>query len=137
MYYTNISSQAKCSGFSSRPGNRFKVRVSSEPTMYHGHITDEAFVLASLKEFVKLWGSGSQASLQLECEKGKACIKFSCQLGAPADLHFVPHVQQDAPHGFHGQHLPHHCRHKGPSQQKRDRARAATHRARQNAAAAS
>ena len=93
--------------------------------------------LLLLKNLVKLCGSGSQLILQLDCEKGKACIKFSCQLGAPANLHFVPHIQQDALHGFHGQHLPHHRRHKGPSQQKRDRACAAAHRARQNAASAS
>ena len=44
--------------------------------MYHGHITDESFVLASLKEFVKLWGSGSQASLQLDFEKEKLASSF-------------------------------------------------------------
>ena len=110
--------------------------------MYHGqflHTTDEAFVLSSLKEFVKLWGSGSQASFQLECEEGKACLKFSCQLGAPVDRHFVPHVPQDHPHGNHGigHSLPPHPRKKGPSQKKRDRARAEAHRARQSTIAAS
>ena len=92
--------------------------------------TEEAFVLANLKEFVKLWGSGKRAHLQLECQNGQACIKFSSQLGAPADRHFSPHAPQ---HGIHDppQHQhPHQPRRKGPRQRERDRARAAAHRAR-------
>ena len=88
--------------------------------------TEEAFVLASLKEFVKLWGSGSQASFQLECKDRQACLKFSTQLGSPADLHFVPPFPS---HGFHER--PQYPRHKGPAQRERDRARAAAHRANQ------
>ena len=86
--------------------------------------TEEAFVLANVKEFVKLWGSGRRANLQLECQNGQAFIKFSSQLGAPADRHFTPHIPQ---HGLHEAHH-HFPRHKGPKQRERDRARAAAHR---------
>lgn len=95
--------------------------------------TEEAFVLASLKEFVKLWGSGSQASFQLECNNGQACFKLSSQLGSPADRHFVPPVprRRDC-HGVHGSPHKHpHPRQKGPAQRERNRARAAAHRAKQ------
>ena len=34
--------------------------------------TDEAFVLSSLEEFVKIWGSGNQATLNVKCRNGKA-----------------------------------------------------------------
>ena len=84
-----------------------KVQVLTEFTMYsrpsYQAPTEEAFVLSSLKEFVKLWGSGSQANLQLECNEGKACIRFSAQIGSPADLHFVPHIPR---HGVHGEECP-------------------------------
>ena len=94
--------------------------------------TEEAFVLANLKEFVKLWGSGKRAHLQLECQNGQACIKFSSYLGAPVDLHFFPHFPQHGIHDPHHNqhHHPHQPRRKGPRQRERDRARAAAHRAR-------
>ena len=86
--------------------------------------TEEAFILANLKEFVKIWGSGNQAFFQLECKNGQAFLKFSSQLGSPADQHFTP------PHGIHVQHHhPHLPRKKGQRQRERDRARAAAHRA--------
>jgi hypothetical protein len=82
--------------------------------------TAEAFVIASLKEFVNLWGSGSQLSFQLESKDRQACLKFSSQLGSPADLHFVPPFPS---HGFHERlHYPSRPRHKGPARLERDRA---------------
>ena len=89
--------------------------------------TEEAFVLASLKEFVKLWGSGSQAFFQLQCVDGQASLKFSSQLGSPADIHF--HQQHRYPHHQHGfreeeplhhQHQHHHPRQKTPKQRDRN-----------------
>jgi hypothetical protein len=106
-----------------------KVTDFTELTMHSQTPTEEAFVLASLKEFVKLWGSGSQASFQLECKDRQACLKFSTQLGSPADLHFVPPFLS---HGFHER--PQNTsrpRRKGPAQRERDRARAAAHRGNQ------
>ena len=87
--------------------------------------TEETFILASLKEFVKLWGSGCQANFQLQCSNGQVSFNFSAQLGAPADRHFVPHE----PHPHHGFHAPLPPRKKSPHQRERDRARAAAHRA--------
>ena len=51
---------------------------------------EETFVLASLKEFVKLWGSGSQASFNLECSNGQAWFHLGARLGPPASPHFYP-----------------------------------------------
>ena len=45
--------------------------------MMHFSNTEEAFVLSSLKEFVKVWGSGRQANFNLECRNGLACIKLT------------------------------------------------------------
>ena len=33
---------------------------------------EEAFVMSTLKEFVKIWGSGSQAKLNFECRNWNA-----------------------------------------------------------------
>ena len=85
--------------------------------------TEEAFILASLKEFVKAWGSGSQASFSLECKQGQAYFKMSSLLGHPADQHFVPAYD----HGNHEHVDPR--RRKCPSRIARKRAHAAAHRA--------
>jgi hypothetical protein len=92
--------------------------------------TEEAFVLASLKEFVKLWGSGGHASFQLQCSNRQASFHLSSQHGAPADRHFLPSFPRpkDASHGFHDI-QPHPQRQKSLRQRERDRARAAAHRA--------
>ena len=87
--------------------------------------TEENFILASLKEFVKLWGSGSKANFQLQCSNGQVSFNFSTLLGGPADHHFVPQPH----HGFHANHPPPPPRRKSPQQRERDRARAAVHRA--------
>ena len=95
--------------------------------------TEEAYVLATVKEFVKSWGSGSQTSLNLECKNGQAWIHFSSLLGPPATCHYVPHhPRQGGVHGSHGS--PNHPRPrmKGPGQVRRDLARAAAHREKLN-----
>ena len=88
---------------------------------------EEAFILASLKEFVKLWGSGRDASFKLECYNGQAWFRLDSKLGAPGSPHFEPHVPQN--------HFPHkkqppQRRRKGPSRREKDYARAAAHRLR-------
>ena len=98
--------------------------------------TEEAFVLSSLKEFVKMWGSGCKAQFQLECKERQVWLKMSAQLGAPAERHFVPHVPTEEPrqehHGSRGANQQRlHPRRKGPAQHEQDRARAAAHRANQ------
>ena len=87
--------------------------------------TQEAFVLASLKEFVTIWGSGNQAHFQLECRNGQAWVRLDCQLGHPASPHH-PHVQPP----------PQVRRHKGPARRRKDQERAAAHRARHFSVAA-
>ena len=82
--------------------------------------TEEAFVLASLKEFVKLWGSGFQASLNLECRNGQAWFQLGGRLGHPALPHFCPPPPQTE---FPVK------RKKSPAKAEKDRARAAKHRA--------
>ena len=93
--------------------------------------TEEAFILSSLKEFVKVWGSGNQATLHVECKNGQAWLNFSSLLGPPAAFHFV---HQQHSHGIHGgaptPSTPR--RKKGPGPILRDRARAEAHRAKSN-----
>ena len=85
--------------------------------------TEEAFVLATLKEFVKMWGFGSRALLNLECQEGTVWVKLALQLGHPAALHDVPPPPpgQDGP--------PRRRNKKGPARREKDRVRAAAHRA--------
>ena len=56
--------------------------------------TDEAFFLASLKEFVKSWGFGSQATFNLETRNGRARLRLEFQLGHPATptIMYLPHL---------------------------------------------
>ena len=49
--------------------------------------TEESFVLSSLKEFVKAWGSGNHAYFNLECKNGSAFIQLSFNLGHPGETH--------------------------------------------------
>jgi hypothetical protein len=88
--------------------------------------TEEGFALASLKEFVKLWGSDTKASFHLECQDGQAWFKLSSFLFHPGSPHFAP------PHSHHERKYPKTRRRKGPSQVLRDQARAAAHRASKN-----
>ena len=83
--------------------------------------TEETFVLASVKEFVKLWGSGSQATFNLECSNGQAWFQLGARLGPPAFPHFYP----DRPSPERKK------RKKCPARIEKDRARAAEHRAKQ------
>ena len=95
--------------------------------------TEEAFILASLKEFVRLWGSGIQASFHLECRNRKAWFKLATELGAPSSHHFIPSQgpSQDHHHSPHGNGgVP--PRRQGPGRRRRNQARAAAHRARQS-----
>ena len=52
--------------------------------------TEESFVLATVNEFVKTWGSGKQAHLNLECKNGIAWIHLAFKLGPPATQHYFP-----------------------------------------------
>ena len=79
--------------------------------------TEEGFILASLKELVKLWGSGSQSSYHLECRNGLAWFQFGSILGSPGFEHFVPKAPVKDTY-----------KKKSPSRIQKDRARAAAYR---------
>ena len=83
----------------------------------------------SLKEFVRPWGSGHQASFQIQCYKGQAWFKLESQLGHPAFQHFIPHHNpKDVHHGYHGDVAAQHStRHKGLGQRRRDQTQAVAH----------
>ena len=88
--------------------------------------TEEAFLLASLKEFVRLWGSGSQASFHLQCRNRQVWYNLECRLGSPASPHFIPDVP--VPGHVSGHH--HQSRSKSSRRREKDNARAAAHRSR-------
>ena len=85
-------------------------------------ITEEAFILPSLKEFVKAWGSGSQASFNIVCKQEQAFLNMSSLLGHPTAGHFVP-AHAPGPHDHVEQSI--HKRRQCPSRMERNRARAA------------
>ena len=71
-------------------------------------MTEEEFVFESLKEFVKSWEFGSQASFNLICKNGTARLNISFELKHPTKDHF----KHDK------------VKRKSPSRQKRDNKRA-------------
>ena len=79
-----------------------------------------------------MWGSGNQATFNLECRNGQAYIKMETHLGHPAKPHFHPHPppQQQALHPGNHDRDRHKSRHKSPRHIQRDRARAAAHHTR-------
>jgi hypothetical protein len=120
-----------------------KVCVSSDVKMFHQRsaqarpniqssttfsLTEEAFLLRSLREVVNVWASGSgQATFNLNISNGSADLNLGFQLGLPTESHLNPQ---------HHQHEPVFCpktpmsnRRKSPSQRRRDRLRAAKHQA--------
>ena len=82
--------------------------------------TEEGFVLSSLNEFVKVWGSGGQANLNLECKDGLACIKLKFDLGHPGQ----PHIPR--PQYLHPAYQTKPRRY-GPSRQRKNLERAKAH----------
>ena len=56
----------------------------------HAGNNEERFVLASLKEFVKTWGSGRAGSFQLVCDEGHAKLSMEFSLETPGSAHFTP-----------------------------------------------
>ena len=104
--------------------------------------TEEAFLLNSLQEVVKIWGNGKGSStFNLKVCDGVAELALSFTLGYPSDLHSSPPPQPDChPQHDYPQHpqLPqqkvrhHRRRRKGPAQRERDRLRAEKHHSRQN-----
>ena len=50
--------------------------------------SEASFVFSSMMEFLKLWSSGQEGSLRVDCKDGKDSLNFSCHLGKPDDCHF-------------------------------------------------
>jgi hypothetical protein len=102
-------------------------------------LSEEAFLLNSLHEIVKIWASGSgKASFSLDVRDGKANRSLGFQLGHPSDQHYDPGAQphQRPPHDQQQDVVQQKRRHKGPNRREKDRARAAAHQARLQSAAA-
>ena len=89
-------------------------------------LTEEAFVLRSLKEVVNVWAMGSgKATFTLNIDKGTADLKLGFQLGCPTDAHLPnqPHLNQNLAKQYRQ------GKRKSPSQRRRDQTRAARHQA--------
>ena len=97
--------------------------------------SEEAFLLNSLHEVVKVWASGNgKANFNLKIENGSAELQLAFRLGHPRDVHAVPtqnyNLQQPQHDLHHDQQLPRRPhRHKGPARREKDRARAENHQA--------
>ena len=92
-------------------------------------MTEEAFLLSSLKQVVNIWARGTgEASFDLVIKDGVANLKLGFQLGHPSDPH-LPHEQHPSPHTQHPA-GPKQRRRKGPARREKDRARAAAYQAR-------
>ena len=54
------------------------------------HFSEEAFLQATFREFVKCWGSGKRARIFVESVNGGAFVSFSTFLGNPGTPHIDP-----------------------------------------------
>ena len=106
--------------------------------------TEEAFLLSSLQEMVKVWASGSgKAGFNLNICDGLAELQLNFQLGHPSDAHCNPYLPTSHQHPQQQVHQPHQeasipvrrRRRRGPTRRARDRIRAEEHQARISAAA--
>ena len=77
--------------------------------MYEGY-TEEAILKATFQEFLVLWNSGTQASINIQCEERKAWVQMTSSLGYPKSPHSPryamprqwPHAAPASHHGSHG-----------------------------------
>ena len=59
------------------------------------NITEEGFLLRSLKEVVLVWkGGNGQATFNLSINNGSADLQLGFRLGQPDDLHLQQHTHQ-------------------------------------------
>ena len=71
------------------------------------HFSEEAFLQATLSEFIKCWGSGKRARIFVESVNGGAFVNFSTFLGNPGAPHIDPRKSKMAartsrhPEGHH------------------------------------
>ena len=86
--------------------------------------SEEAFLLNSLHEVVKVWASGNgKADFQLKIDNGTAELQLAFRLGHPNDVHVVPpqnyNHHQKPQHDLHRElQLPRQRRHKGANRRE-------------------
>ena len=56
--------------------------------------SEAGFIFASMTEFIHLWRSGKEASINIDCKNKQAFLKISCSLGHPDQPH-IPVVKQN------------------------------------------
>ena len=95
-------------------------------------LSEEAFLLSSLSEVVKVWARGSgQANFNLKIDDGVADLQLNFKLGHPTDAHINQEPKYPSPYQDQDGHLQKKRNvRKSPSQRNRDRTRAAQHQAR-------
>ena len=101
--------------------------------MTNFNLSEEAFLLSSLREVVHVWAKGSgQATFNLDIKDGVADLQLGFRLGHPADPHLNQQQCEPNHHLPPAEHYPiqQKKRRKGPARRESDRARAAQHRAR-------
>ena len=82
------------------------------------NLTEEAFLLYSIHEVMKVWASKSgNANMNISVQNGMVDLQLGFQLGPPGDHHLPPQPQN----------LPIYPRYKTPERKAKDRARAAAH----------
>ena len=86
------------------------------------NLSEEAFLLNSIKEVIKVWSHHGQASFNLSVKDGNTDLRLGFQLGLPGDHHLPANQQRDKEH----QQPP---RYKSPAKKEKDKARAANHQA--------
>ena len=95
--------------------------------------SEEAFLLNSLHEVVKVLASGNgKADFNHKIENGGSELQLAFKLGRPNDVHVVPpqHYNPLPHHDLHQeQQLPCPRRHKGPARREKTRDRAEKHQA--------
>ena len=97
-------------------------------------LTEEAFLLSSLNEVVKVWARGTgQASFDLNISDGVAELKLGFKLGHPSEPHCHPPAPAHQPQEELHQH--HRRRQKAAGRRVRDQQRAQQHQAGLQAAA--
>ena len=76
--------------------------------MFSGQYTEEAFLLSSLHEVVKVWANGiGQAKFDLNICDGVADLSLNFKLGHPKQQHCdPPNAPLQPDHDYHDDHCP-------------------------------
>ena len=80
--------------------------------------------MASLTEFISVWATGGEASLNLATTNGVTTVGSNCTLGPPGAPHSLPPSPPPPSPAFP---TPRRPRHRGPAEKEKNRKRAAQH----------